>query len=218
MRLSQCEPMRDSRSASGLAGNAVLTRAGRWGGGAVGAGRSGMTSGLGGFGGDGGGTAATPTGACTAGSGSIRSFCSIRYTRVVSSARIRLMASRSLCDASMGRASNYARKTGSVHVISHADQRVDSEFRVTAGSRMHSLQPSVANGAWGMRSGFLALAPRADIHCVESNAEQVCRNEAELRSPEADQANHHAIDCRQNPAFPAALSYQDGRNDRKHAR
>ena len=54
------------------------------------------------------------------------------------------------------------------------------------------------------------FAPGAKIHDVETNAEHVGRDESELRGPEADEADDYAVNSRQNPAFPAAPSYQNG--------
>jgi hypothetical protein len=51
----------------------------------------------------------------------------------------------------------------------------------------------------------LRFAPGAKIHRVQSDAEDVCRDETELRRPESDYTDDDAIDRRQNPAFPATL-------------
>jgi len=63
----------------------------------------------------------------------------------------------------------------------------------------------------------LSLAPRAKIDGVQGNAEQVRGDEPELRCAKADQANDHAVDGRQNPAFPTSTSYQNRGTDRKYA-
>lgn len=64
----------------------------------------------------------------------------------------------------------------------------------------------------------LRLSPGAKIRRVQGNTEHVCRNEAELRSPKANEADDYAIDCRDNPPLPAALSHQYGGTDCEHAR
>ncbi len=56
------------------------------------------------------------------------------------------------------------------------------------------------------RLAALRFAPGAQVHCVESNTEQVRGNEAELRRPQADEADDRAIDSRQNPTLPATFS------------
>ena len=64
---------------------------------------------------------------------------------------------------------------------------------------------------------MLEFSPGTKIHRVEADAEYVGGDESELRSAEADEADDYAVDSGQNPALPAALSYQNGRNDRKYA-
>jgi hypothetical protein len=63
----------------------------------------------------------------------------------------------------------------------------------------------------------LEFSPGTKIDRVEADAEYVGGDESELRSAEADEADDYAVDSGQNPALPAALSYQNGRNDRKYA-
>jgi hypothetical protein len=61
------------------------------------------------------------------------------------------------------------------------------------------------------------LAPGTKIYSVEANAKHVSRNEAELCSPKGDNTNQYAVDCRQDPSFPAAPSHEDSRSDCKRA-
>jgi hypothetical protein len=61
------------------------------------------------------------------------------------------------------------------------------------------------------------LAPGAEVHRIEGNAKDVRWNETKLRGPESDDADDGAIDCRKNPALPAAFSQQYGRYDGKNA-
>jgi hypothetical protein len=52
-------------------------------------------------------------------------------------------------------------------------------------------------------SSRFRLAPPANIKNVQGNAEKICRNKAELRRAEPDQANDDAIDRRKKPTLPA---------------
>jgi hypothetical protein len=61
------------------------------------------------------------------------------------------------------------------------------------------------------------FAPGAKIHSVEAETKYVGGNKSKLRSSEADETDDYAIDCRQNPTFPATLAYKNGRNDGKYA-
>jgi hypothetical protein len=63
----------------------------------------------------------------------------------------------------------------------------------------------------------LGLAPGAKINGVQGDAEHVRRNEAKLRCAKADEANHDAIDCGENPTLPTSPSYKNGGNDGKYA-
>jgi hypothetical protein len=64
----------------------------------------------------------------------------------------------------------------------------------------------------------LGLAPGAKINRVQSDAEHIRRNEAELGCAKADEANDDTIDGGQNPALPTAPSHQNCGNDCKYAR
>src|SRR5579862_1603436 len=110
MRLSQCDPMRDSRS--GWGAWAATVRRGEGGGGG--------TRGYGGWTGAAavGGrpsAAGCAGGAVACGGASISRRCSMREMRVVSSARMRRIASRSLWDGSIG-TGDYRRKKAGLHV------------------------------------------------------------------------------------------------------
>jgi len=61
------------------------------------------------------------------------------------------------------------------------------------------------------------LAPGTKIYGVESDAEYIGRNETKLFGAETDHTDDCAINGRQNPALPTALSQQDGRHNRKNA-
>jgi hypothetical protein len=52
----------------------------------------------------------------------------------------------------------------------------------------------------------LRFSPRAQIHRIQGNAENVRRDEAELRCAESDHAHDCAVDACQNPTLPAAPS------------
>jgi hypothetical protein len=56
-------------------------------------------------------------------------------------------------------------------------------------------------------SSRFRLAPTANIKNVQSNAEKIRRNKAELRRAEPDQANDDAIDRRKNPTLPTTTTY-----------
>src|ERR1700752_2052942 len=135
MRFSQCEPMRDSRSGCGAC-VATVRRGG--GGGEETRGYGGWTcaaevgGGNAAVGCDGG--AAAETGGGT----SISSRRSMREMRVVSSARMRRMASRSLWDGSMGTA-DYRRKESRLHVNfgSGSDSRTKNKPVTTKDTKDH---------------------------------------------------------------------------------
>src|SRR4029077_10338152 len=62
----------------------------------------------------------------------------------------------------------------------------------------------------------LRFPPGTEIRGVEGDTEHVGWNKAELTRLEADHADHRVVDCRQNPAFPAAPPHQNGRKDCKY--
>jgi hypothetical protein len=68
-----------------------------------------------------------------------------------------------------------------------------------------------------LRSVSFGFAPGTKIYGVKSDAEYICRNEAELRGPKTNHTDYGAIDGRQDPALPATLAQQDGRHNRKNA-
>ncbi len=57
--------------------------------------------------------------------------------------------------------------------------------------------------------------PGPQIYRIQCDAKYVGGNKAQLRSPEANEANDHAIDCRQHPSFPAPSSDQNRRTNRQ---
>jgi len=65
--------------------------------------------------------------------------------------------------------------------------------------------------AWNL----LGTSPGAQVYRIQCNAKYVGGNESQLRSSEANEANDHAIDCRQHPSFPAPSSDQNGRTNRQ---
>ena len=65
--------------------------------------------------------------------------------------------------------------------------------------------------AWNL----LGTSPGAQVYGIQCNAKYVGGNEPQLRSPEANEANDHAIDCRQHPSFPAPSSDQNRRTNRQ---
>ena len=65
--------------------------------------------------------------------------------------------------------------------------------------------------AWNL----LGTSPSAQVYRIQCNAKYVGGNESQLRSPEANEANDHAIDRRQHPSFPAPSSDQNRRTNRQ---
>src|SRR5579863_10374644 len=129
MRLSQCDPMRDSRSGSGE--RAATVRGGGGDGGGIsgydgwpGTGAAGGIAGVACAGGVGCAAGAAAEGCQDA---SIPSLCSMREMRFASSARMRRIASRSLWDGSIGTA-NYRRNNPALH---------GKKRRTTKGTKSH---------------------------------------------------------------------------------
>jgi hypothetical protein len=67
-------------------------------------------------------------------------------------------------------------------------------------------------------SGSASPAPLPQVDDAEYDAEEVGRNEAQLRGSDADDANNDAIDGSQHPTFPAPSSNQNGGRDGEYAR
>lgn len=65
--------------------------------------------------------------------------------------------------------------------------------------------------------GPSGAAPVAQIPGIQGNAEDICRNEAELSGTYADDAEQDAVDGGHNPAKPQLAANHDGRNHGKHA-
>jgi hypothetical protein len=61
------------------------------------------------------------------------------------------------------------------------------------------------------------LAPGAQVQGIQPDAEDIRRDETELGGPQTDEAQNHAIDCRQKPTFPATLANQDCGTDSENA-
>ena len=60
-------------------------------------------------------------------------------------------------------------------------------------------------------------APLGEVVGVEADAEKVCGDEAELRRPDADEANNQAIQRCDDPPVPEFSADQDGGDDGQHA-
>ena len=57
-----------------------------------------------------------------------------------------------------------------------------------------------------------------EIAGIQSDAEEIGRDKAELGGAEADDADDGAVDGGNDPTLPEFLAEQDGAEDRKHAR
>jgi hypothetical protein len=59
-------------------------------------------------------------------------------------------------------------------------------------------------------SAFVRPAPRPQVDPIKSDAKHIGGNEPELIGAKSDEADHNAVDCRQNPAFPTTAAYKNG--------
>src|SRR5437660_12538320 len=68
--------------------------------------------------------------------------------------------------------------------------------------------------AWNL----LGTSPGAQVYRIQCNAKYVGGNESQLRSSEDNEANEHAIDCRQQPSLTTPSYDHQGRTKRQYAR
>jgi len=80
----------------------------------------------------------------------------------------------------------------------------DCEARRTFGPKQTSL-------------GKLRPPPRAQVVCADEEAKQIGRYETQLLRSDPNDANEHAVDGAEGPAFPASAPNQNGRCDGQDA-